>query len=169
MDMINYTMKMFGILEDMREAARAPRLKFGQADEEASMPDPSALLSVNSRIDDMINGMPAHLHPNADYTRWNFNEDSIKCFRVQSQTITFRLLLLRVVLLRPSLLAEAQRWTSRSPNAVQTASVVLQERLHNEICILCLDTVHSMLEEIHGSLSVNSGLSVWFMLHCESQ
>jgi hypothetical protein len=155
----------------MRKAARAPRLKINQQtndDSELSLPDPSILLRVDSKIDDLLHGMPAHLRPDANFSDMSLSEGAIKCFRIQGHALRFRLLLLRVFLLRPSLLAEAQRWTTRNPGSTHTASLMLQERFHQEICELCLTTVHTVLSEIHGSLASNVGMSAWYALHCES-
>ena len=155
----------------MRKAARAPRLKINQQtndDSELSLPDPSILLRVNSKIDDLLGGMPAHLRPDANFSKMSLSEGAVKCFRIQGHALRFRFLLLRVFLLRPSLLAEAQRWTTRNSGSTHTASLMLQERFHLEICELCLTTVHTVLSEIHGSLASNGGMSAWYALHCES-
>jgi hypothetical protein len=157
-------------MEEMRKAAHAPRLKVSQQandGSELSLPDPSILLRVNSKIDDLLGGMPAHLRPGANLSKLPLNDDAVKCFRIQGHALRFRLLLLRVFLLRPSLLAEALRWTTPNSGSTHTASLMLQERFHQEICSLCLATVHTMLSEIHGSLASNGGMSAWYALHCE--
>ena len=168
MDMLIYTVKTVEVLEDMRSVARAPRLKLSHQGDEFSIPDPSALLHLNSKIDDLLEQLPPHLRQDADYSKMPLNEDTVKCFRVQSLAVRFRLLILRVFLLRPSLLAEAQRWTMGKSGLAQTASSMLQERLHHEICSLCLSSVHTMLEEIHRSPATNGGVSSWYALHCMS-
>ncbi|KAK3899897.1 activator of stress genes 1 [Staphylotrichum tortipilum] len=165
MDMILYSTKVLKILDEMRTAARAPRLKINSPGDDFTVPDPSALLHVNSQIDDMLEGLPPHLRQGADYSRWSLTEDAIKYFQTQSQAIRFRLMLLRVLLLRPSLLAEAQRWATRNAGVSQTASVALQERFHREICMLCLSTVQSMVGEIHRNLTISAGISTWYALH----
>lgn len=169
MDMILYSTKVMKILDEMRTAARAPRLKINSPGDDFTVPDPSALLHVNSQIDDLLDGLPPHLQQGVDYSKWSLSEDAIKYFQTQSHAIRFRLMLLRVLLLRPSLLAEAQRWATRNAGVSQTASVALQERFHREICMLCLSTVHSMVSEIHRTLSVSAGISTWYALHCKSQ
>ena len=167
MDMHIYSVRVLELMEEMRKAAHAPRLKVNQSSDELSLPDPSILLRVNSKIDDLLDGMPAHLRLDANFSKIPLDEDAVKCFRVQGHALRFRLLLLRVFLLRPSLLAEAQRWTTPNSGSAHTASSMLQERLHQEICALCLATVHTILGEIHGSLANNGGMSAWYALHCE--
>ncbi|KAK4153595.1 activator of stress genes 1 [Chaetomidium leptoderma] len=165
MDMVLYSVKILVVLEEMRAAQRAPRLKLDQSSDEFTVPDPGAVLSVDSKIEDLLNGLPHHLRPDADLSNMSLNEDTIKFFRVQSHAVRFRMLLLRVFLLRPSLLAEAERWTTRNTSAPQPASLVLQERFHHELCTLCLTTVHSVLEEIHKDLATSGGMSAWYALH----
>jgi hypothetical protein len=166
MDMHNYSMKILEILDEMRSAARAPRLKIKQSDHEFSIPDPGVLLRLSSKIDDLLEGVPPHLRLDADYSSMALTEDAVKCFRIQGHALRFRLLLLRLFLLRPSLLAEAQRWTTGKAASTQTASMMLQERFHHEACSLCLSAVHTILEEVHRSLVANTGISAWFALHC---
>jgi hypothetical protein len=168
MDLLLHTTKVIGIIEEMRAAARAPRLKLSHSGKESTVPDPGVILRVNSMVDDLLNQLPPHLRLTADYSNMSLNEDAVKCFRVQSHAIRFRLLLLRIFLLRPSLLAEAHRWTSSNLPSAQTASSMLQERLHQEICLLCLTTVHNILDEIHGSLTTQHQFSAWYALHCKN-
>lgn len=168
MDLTLYSSKILEVLNEMRAAARAPQLKLKTSGDEFTVPDPTALLRVNSRIDDLFDGLPPHLRHDADYSKMPLNENLIKCFQTQSHAVRFRLLLLRVFLLRPSLLAEAQRWATRNPTVPQTASLMLQERFHQEICTLCLATVHTVIEEIHNTLVTQGGISAWYALHCTS-
>jgi hypothetical protein len=166
MDMINYTVKLLQVVEEMRASARMPGIKLKTGSQDFSLPDPTAVLGIDSKIDDLFNEMPAHLRVDADYSKLPLNEDQVKFFQSQSHALRFRLLLFRVFLLRPSLLAEAQRWATLKSGPAQTASVKFQERFHYEICNLCLDTVHKMLAEIHASLATSGGISAWYALHC---
>ncbi|KAH6849607.1 hypothetical protein B0I37DRAFT_92393 [Chaetomium sp. MPI-CAGE-AT-0009] len=165
MDMIIYTVKLLQVVEEMRASARMPGIKVEPGSQDFSLPDPTAVLGIDSKIDDLFNEMPAHLRVDADYSKLPLNEDQVKFFQSQSHALRFRLLLLRVFLLRPSLLAEAQRWATRKSGPAQTASVKFQERFHYEICNLCLDTIHKMLGEIHASLATSGGISAWYALH----
>ncbi|KAH6635993.1 hypothetical protein F5144DRAFT_591292 [Chaetomium tenue] len=166
MDMILYTVKLLKVVEEMRATARAPRIKLRPGSQDVTLPDPTALLGINTKVDDLFNELPEHLRVNADYSKFPLNPEEIKFFQTQSHALRFRLSLFRVFLLRPSLLAEAQRWATRDSGPVQTASLVFQERLHYEICNQCLNTVHEMLEEIHTSLATSGGISAWYALHC---
>lgn len=167
MAFIIFTKKYVAVMDEMRAAIRAPRIKIGQPGSEFSIPDPSALLQVNSRVDDLLDGLPMHLRAGADLSALGLSEDTLQCFRVQGQAVRFRTNLLRVFLLRPSLLAEAQRWAAPGAGSKRTASAMLQERLHYEICSLCLATVHTVLEEVHTSLVANGAVSAWYALHCK--
>lgn len=166
MDMIIYTVKLLKVVEEMRATTRAPRVKLRPGSQDVTLPDPTALLGINTKVDDLFNEMPEHLRVGADYSKFNLSPEEEKFFQTQSHALRFRLLLFRVFLLRPSLLAEAQRWATRNSDPVQTASLVFQERLHYEICNQCLDTVHKMLEEIHANLATSGGISGWYALHC---
>ena len=151
----------------MRTALRAPSLKIKHSDGDVTVPDPTAVLRVNSQIDDLFQELPPHLRLNADYSKMPLNDDDVKFFRTQTHAIRFRLLTVRVFLLRPSLLAEGARWTTGNSGLSRTASSALQERLHLEICGLCLETINDVLEEIHRGLTLHGGISAWFALHCK--
>ncbi|AEO58198.1 hypothetical protein MYCTH_2305394 [Thermothelomyces thermophilus ATCC 42464] len=162
--MMAFTLKTVEILDKMKEAGSAPYIKLKLAGAEIAMPEPGALLRVNAMIDDLFQALPEHLRMDADYSKMSLDEDTVKFFQVQSHAICYRLLILRVFLLRPSLLAEAQRWTNPAASSALTASSMLQERLHQEICMLCLQTVHTMLAEIHRCPATAGGISAWYAL-----
>ena len=167
LELVHITAKTLEVVDEMRNALRAPSLKIKHWDEDVTVPDPTAVLRVNSQIDDLFQGLPPHLRVNADYSKMPLNDDEVKFFRIQTHAIRFRLLTVRVFLLRPSLLAEGGRWTTGGSGFSQTASSALQERLHLEICGLCLKTINDVLEEIQRGLTQNGGISAWFALHCK--
>ncbi|KAK4225671.1 activator of stress genes 1 [Podospora fimiseda] len=165
LDLAIYSQKMVSIMDAMHSQDRTHRLKFSHGAVEHSVPDPSAILRLNSMIDDFLDTLPEHLRPNADYSRMMVCQEDISYFMTQSQVLKSRLLFIRLLLLRPSLLAEARRWASLEPGTSHTASSMLQERLHLEICRLCLDTVHEVLEKTHGALGTQFQLPAWYGLH----
>ncbi|KAK4464105.1 activator of stress genes 1 [Cladorrhinum samala] len=165
MDLAIYSTNIIAIMEAMHSPERTPRLKLAHGGIEHSVPDPSAILRLNSMIDDFLDGLPAHLRPGADYSRMMIRQEDYSYFAMQGQVIRFRLLFLRLLLLRPSVLAEARRWTAREPGAAQTASSMLQERLHLEACSLCLETVHAVLEKTHSALGTQHQIPEWYALH----
>ncbi|KAK4233969.1 hypothetical protein C8A03DRAFT_19052 [Achaetomium macrosporum] len=166
MDFIIFGTKIFEVLEEMRAVQRAPLLKITQSGNEFSIPEPSSVLRVNSRIEELLESRPLHLRHDTDLSTMGLDEDTMKCFQHQCGAIRFRILTLRVFLLRPSLLAEAHRWTTSTAGAKPTPSSMLHERLHLEICSLCLDTVHTMLEDIHRTMATSAAiLSSWYSLH----
>ncbi|KXX75529.1 Activator of stress genes 1 [Madurella mycetomatis] len=166
MELILWSVKQLEIMDAMRTAVRAPRLKISRTGGEFTVPDPAAVLRVNSMIDDQLEALPPYLRVGADYSKMPISDDDVICFRNQSHAIRFRLVCLRILALRPSLLAEAHRWASSAQSTAQsTASLMLQERLHREACLLCLTTVHSILEEIHSNLTTKNQVSPWYALH----
>lgn len=167
MDLALYSNNIITIMEAMNSAERTPRLKLAHGSIEHSVPDPSAILRLNSMIDDFLDGLPEHLRPDADYSRMMIHQEDHSYFAMQAQVIRFRLLFLRLLLLRSSVLAEARRWTAKEPGAAQTASSMLQERLHLETCSLCLDTVHAVLEKTHSALGTQHQFPEWYALHCK--
>lgn len=167
-EMILRSVRILEVMDAMRAAARAPRLKIGHIGGEFAVPDPAAILRVNSMIDDQLEALPPYLRVGADYSKMPISDDDVVCFQNQSHGIRFRLLCLRILALRPSLLAEAHRWASSAQSTAQpTASLMLQERLHREACLLCLAAVHSIMEEIHSNLTARNQISPWYALHCE--
>ncbi|KAK3985203.1 activator of stress genes 1 [Cladorrhinum sp. PSN332] len=165
LDLAIYSHKTVAIMEAMHSQDRTHRLKINHGTVEHSVPDPSGILRLNSMIDDFLDGLPEHLRPNADYSRMMVRQEDIPYFMMQSQVLKSRLLFLRLLLLRPSLLAEARRWATPEPGVAQTPSSMLQERLHLEICALCLDTVHAVLEKTHAALGSQYQLPEWYALH----
>ncbi|KAL2163997.1 hypothetical protein VTH06DRAFT_3211 [Thermothelomyces fergusii] len=165
LDMMTVTLKTMKIVEEMTKVGSAPYIKLKFEGAEVAMPEPSGVLRVNAMIDDLLQGLPEHLRMDADYSKMSVDEETAKFFQMQSHAIWYRLLIIRVFLLRPSLLAEAQRWTNPAASSAVTATSMLHARLHHEICMLCLQTVHTMLEEIHQNPATAGGISAWYALH----
>lgn len=179
-----YGLKTLDILEDMRSIIATARLKASQAGTASSDPigpDPSALLRLNSRIDDFLSRAPAQLQPDVDFRSMAVSEEHAICFRIQGKVLRSRLVkvqyvfvgcmltwllrmsMMKLLLLRPSVLAEVQRWALSTPRPVQSSAAKLEERLHREVCDLCLSIVHATLEEMHSSLYRADEFPAW---HC---
>jgi hypothetical protein len=158
------TIKLLSLIPATLAALGAPRLKLNQYGREYSVPDPSALLRVNSLIDEVHDGLPPHLRADADYTGMGLSEDAISAFGAQSRAIRSRILVLRLLLLRPSILAEAQR---RTPLVGGKATACVLFRVHLEVCSLCLAAVHTMLEDLHGNLLTAGTNSICEAQHCK--
>lgn len=73
--------------------------------------------------------------------------------------------LLKLMLLRPSVLAEVHRWASPKQAPVRSSAAKLEERLHKEVCVLCLSVVHIALEEMHHALFSPNEFPAWHCLH----
>ncbi|KAK3322722.1 fungal-specific transcription factor domain-containing protein [Apodospora peruviana] len=159
--------KGLDIMDDMRQIVFATRLKASHAQNmEPPGPDPSVVLRINSKLDDLLNGVPEHLRVDADYASLGLNDEDAECFRGQSEVFRARCLFVRLLLLRPSVLAEVHRWAAMpTPRAGRVSSSArLQERFHAEICSLCLATVHAVLQDIHDSMETRKQSPAWYAL-----
>ncbi|KAL1841467.1 hypothetical protein VTJ49DRAFT_7022 [Mycothermus thermophilus] len=159
-----HSLKLLPMFAEMRAIARAPRVKLDHAGIE--VPDPSVILRLNSRLDDILNATPPQLRLGTDHVEMPVSEDVIKAFRIQTFAFRSRVMITRILLLRPSILAEAQRWAAMpKPCPPPSPSLSLHERFQQEICSLCLTTVHSVLAEMYGTLSMSGVMSAWYALH----
>ncbi|KAK1756351.1 activator of stress genes 1 [Echria macrotheca] len=160
-----YSLGLIQTLDDMRAEVLAGRRKAsnGPSGNADVLPDSGNLLRIYSRLEDQLNNAPAHLQPDADYASMPVTEDDIACFKVQSRVLRTRMMLLKLMLLRPSVLAEVHRSDTNKPR-VQSSAAMLEERLHREVCELCLSTVHLTLEEIHQALYTPNEFPAWYCL-----
>ncbi|KAK4441998.1 fungal-specific transcription factor domain-containing protein, partial [Podospora aff. communis PSN243] len=152
------------IIEDMR-AMRATSHGSSKVSPAANLfgPDPGAILRLNSRIEDVLRDMPYHLRPDADYTSLGLSEEQAAVFRYQGRVLRTRSLLLRILLLRPSLLAQAQsRVSLRRPSASSAAQ--LEERFQTEISDMCISTARAALEEMNQHLGTAMEYPGWYAL-----
>lgn len=88
-----YSLKSVDILDEMRTVVFTARLKASQASPNNTDfigPDPSALLRLNSRIDDYLNDAPAHLRPDADFSSMDITQDDMICFQIQGRVLRSR-------------------------------------------------------------------------------
>ncbi|KAK5659654.1 hypothetical protein OQA88_862 [Cercophora sp. LCS_1] len=165
---VMYSLKAAPIVEDMRALVIGPRSNHSAegslGSSEPIGPDPSAVLRVDSRIDDYLDNFPEHLQAGTDLTSMNVSEEDKAIFKFQGQALRSRAFLLKLLLLRPSLLAEVRRWTSSTPPSVRSSAAKIEERLHKELCSLCLSTAHAVLEEMHSTLYTAAEAPAWYAL-----
>jgi hypothetical protein len=77
-----------------------------------------------------------------------------------------RLLYVRALLLRPALMsaASAQRSQQKSGDLGETS---LGTRIHQELCTLCVSSVHTLVLHLHENIESELALSCWHFVHCE--
>jgi len=81
-----YWVKIVSILEDiraMRQTVRSNHKAHSTSNGPSLGPDPSDILRINSRIEDLIEGAPAHIRIDADNT--GLNEAQAAVFRYQGE------------------------------------------------------------------------------------
>jgi len=94
LESIVYTMKSIKLMEDMRAVQLTSNLRASQdvplRNEYTLGPDPSAILRIYSRVDDLLDGAPAHIRPGADNAAKGMSEEDVACFRMQGQVLRSR-------------------------------------------------------------------------------
>lgn len=168
-----YWVKIVSILEDiraMRQTVRSNHKAHSTSNGPSLGPDPSDILRINSRIEDLIEGAPAHIRIDADKT--GLNEAQAAVFRYQGRAPSASYLaaaakhrqgtLARILLLRPSLLAEAERLSSVTPRPNTTSAGKLEERFQRELCDMCISTAYSVLEEMDEHLGTIFKYQGWY-------
>lgn len=73
--------------------------------------------------------------------------------------------MLRILLLRSSVLADVQKGASSSLPPAKSSTAKLEERLHREVRELCLSAVHASLDEMHQALFKVDEFPAWHCLH----
>ncbi|KAJ0127469.1 Uncharacterized protein HZ326_29428 [Fusarium oxysporum f. sp. albedinis] len=79
-----------------------------------------------------------------------------------------RVLYVRLLLLRPSLLIETRRSVSNQPSINNNTTRSLQRSYLREINRLCVSTCHEVLEEVHRNLGSLRQTSAWHTLLCNA-
>lgn len=87
-----YWLHLVPILEEMREMRLKPRTSSGQTHHGIGLlgPDPGAILRLNSRIEDAIQGIPPHLRPDTNHMMMGFSEEQAAVFRYQGRVLRTR-------------------------------------------------------------------------------
>lgn len=154
-----HTVKLAPILDD----CRAVSIARGSQASGYRGPDPLTVLSINSRLDQYLDDMPEHLKVDADMSKYAIGEAEIFTFRMQGHVLRTRVMYARLALLRQTLLVDAQRWAAPAQTN-NNSTFRLNEKLHDEICALCLTTAHAVLEEVHANLGSIHEIPPWYSL-----
>ncbi|TDZ29175.1 Sorbicillinoid biosynthetic cluster transcription factor 2 [Colletotrichum spinosum] len=118
------------------------------------------VLRLSSRLDDLSSSVPAHLREGA--SRAAYDEDVRECLQMQANILKSRVLWIRLLLLRPLLLAEAKQ--AGRPRGIPPAASTLRENLRHAANNLCVETAHAVLQELHEKLGSVRQNSAWHVL-----
>ncbi|KAF9877422.1 transcriptional regulatory protein [Colletotrichum karsti] len=118
------------------------------------------VLQLSSKLDDLNDELPIYLRE--DSSLEGFSEDVRCCLQMQANILKSRVLWIRLLLLRPLLLAEA-RQTTRAPRTSLDSST-LRDSFGHAANILCVTTAHGVLQELHGKLGSVRQNSAWHVL-----
>ncbi|WQF75370.1 hypothetical protein CDEST_00384 [Colletotrichum destructivum] len=119
------------------------------------------VLQLSSKLDDLSASMPDYLREDADLS--HLDEEISSCLQMQANIIKSRVLWIRLLLLRPLLLAEARKG-NRSRLAAVPGSSNLGESLGHAANMLCVATAHSVLQELYEKLGSARQNSPWHVL-----
>ncbi|OHF03724.1 hypothetical protein CORC01_01043 [Colletotrichum orchidophilum] len=121
----------------------------------------SDVLQLSSKLDDLGSSFPTYLREDANLTQ--LDENLRGCLQMQANIL--KLLWIRLLLLRPLLLAEAKHGrrpgTSSTPGAMPPT---LRESLGHSANVLCLSTAHGVLQELYEKLGSVRQNSAWHVL-----
>ncbi|KAJ0158904.1 Positive regulator of purine utilization [Colletotrichum tanaceti] len=128
------------------------------------------VLQLSSRLDDLGASLPDYLREDADLS--GFDEELRGCLQMQANIIKSRVLWIRLLLLRPLLLAEARKGNHRSRTRAAVgvpgpSSNNLGEGLGHAANTLCVATAHGVLRELCEKLGSARQNSPWHVLLCK--
>ncbi|OLN85697.1 putative transcriptional regulatory protein C1F7.11c 4 [Colletotrichum chlorophyti] len=118
------------------------------------------MLQLSSKLDDLSSTFPEYLREDVDLTA--LDEELRGCLQMQSNILKSRVLWIRLLLLRPLLLAEA-RQGSRTREMIPGSST-LRESLAHSANTLCVATAHEVLKEMYEKLGSVRQNSPWHVL-----
>jgi hypothetical protein len=81
----------------------------------------------------------------------------------------FSVMYARLAILRPFIVAEANRSVSATASAINIpkSSLSIQNTLYKDLCTLCVSTAHDALEDLHCQLFSVYRSSPWHALYCK--
>ncbi|KZL67492.1 transcriptional regulatory protein, partial [Colletotrichum incanum] len=118
------------------------------------------VLQLSSKLDMLSDSLPDYLREGADLTK--FNDELKGCLQMQANILKSRLLWIKLLLLRPLLLAEAQQIGYLRPNKPDPST--LRESFGHAANMLCVTTAHSVLQEMYEKLGSVRQNSAWHVL-----
>ena len=87
LDFVTHTFRLIEVVDDVRAAVLGERTKSQLAH---SGPDPSVILGLNSKLDDMLHELPAHLRADTDYISLGVSDEAAHRFQVQGRVLRSR-------------------------------------------------------------------------------
>ncbi|KAI3573491.1 fungal-specific transcription factor domain-containing protein [Fusarium oxysporum f. sp. albedinis] len=158
-----YSMKLFDVLDEILHKFYSHRYQnLAQDGTVTSSQYLSDVPRLCSELDQFVEGLPGHLK--ADRDMGAVEDESASCFHMQAMILKSRVLYVRLLLLRPSLLIETRRSVSNQPSINNNTTRSLQRSYLREINRLCVSTCHEVLEEVHRNLGSLRQTSAWHTL-----
>ncbi|KAF6786569.1 transcriptional regulatory protein [Colletotrichum sojae] len=155
-----HSLELFDILGDVLAKFYEDADDHNAGDVSQSLSD---VLRLSSRLEDISDSFPSYLREEATLTR--YDEDLAACLQMQANILKSRVLWIRLLLLRPLLLAEARRdRRSRNDRRLSGSSFTLRESLGRAANALCVDTAHDVLQEMYEKLGSVRQNSAWHVL-----
>ncbi|KAK2688920.1 hypothetical protein QWA68_012498 [Fusarium oxysporum] len=146
-----YNMKLFEILDDILSKFYSHGYQnFAQDEPVKSAQYLSDIPRLCSELDHFLEG--------------TVEDESASCFHMQAMILKSRVLYIRLLLLRPSILIETRRSIPNQRPINNNTTVCLQRSYLREINRLCVSTCHEVLEEIHRNLGSLRQTSAWHTL-----
>ncbi|KAG7071143.1 transcriptional regulatory protein [Colletotrichum scovillei] len=122
----------------------------------------SHVLQLSSKLDELGHSFPPYLREGADLTQ--LDEELRGCLQMQANILKSRVLWIRLLLLRPLLLAEAKHGSRPEKPFATDATHTLRDSLGHSANLLCVSTAHSVLQELHEKLGSVRQNSAWHVL-----
>ncbi|KAK1536518.1 uncharacterized protein CCOS01_01838 [Colletotrichum costaricense] len=122
----------------------------------------SHVLQLSSKLDELGHSIPPYLREGADLTR--LDEELRGCLQMQANILKSRVLWIRLLLLRPLLLAEAKHGSRPQKSFATAAAHTLRDSLGHSANLLCVSTAHSVLQELYEKLGSVRQNSAWHVL-----
>ncbi|KAK1503652.1 hypothetical protein CABS01_09041 [Colletotrichum abscissum] len=122
----------------------------------------SHVLQLSSKLDVLGHSIPPYLREGADLTR--LDEELRGCLQMQANILKSRVLWIRLLLLRPLLLAEAKHGSRPQKSFATAATHTLRDSLGHSANLLCVSTAHSVLQELYEKLGSVRQNSAWHVL-----
>ncbi|KAH8597520.1 fungal-specific transcription factor domain-containing protein [Bisporella sp. PMI_857] len=115
--------------------------------------------ALNSRLDEFLKNLPLHLR--LDNHSANYEGDLKRCFQLQAKTLYCRSLYIRILLLRPWLIAGIQTESDQMRQQHSPYTSGLEQSAVNEMRRLCVSTAQSTIETLYDHHQSPSKTSSW--------
>ncbi|KXH56079.1 hypothetical protein CSAL01_07445 [Colletotrichum salicis] len=122
----------------------------------------SHVLQLSSKLDELGHSFPTYLREGVDLTQ--LEEELRGCLQMQANILKSRVLWIRLLLLRPLLLAEAKHGSRLEKPLATDTTQTLRDSLGHSANSLCVLTAHSVLQELYEKLGSVRQNSAWHVL-----